>query len=88
MTVRLEASVLQVELEDDAAPFDPTAVPRPDIATPIRARPIGGLEVHLVRETMDGFAYRRVAGRNIVTQTKQARGGGAAGPQDRRNELE
>ena len=71
MTVRMEGSVLVVELADDAKPYDPTAAPHPDIDAPIEERPIGGLGVHFVRELMDGFRYRRSDGRNIVTLTKQ-----------------
>ncbi len=71
MTVRMEGSVLVVELADDAKPYDPTTAPHPDIAAPIEERPIGGLGVHFVRELMDGFRYRRSDGRNIVTLTKQ-----------------
>ena len=78
MTVRLDGGILKVELEDDARPYDPTAVPHPDIGAPIEARPIGGLGIHFVREMMDGFTYRRGEGRNIVTLTKETRAGGTA----------
>ncbi|MDE0173699.1 MAG: ATP-binding protein [Defluviicoccus sp.] len=78
MTVRLDGGVLQVELEDEAEPYDPTTVPHPDIGAPIEARPIGGLGVHFVREMMDGFAYRRGEDRNIVTLTKHTQSGGIA----------
>ena len=76
MTVRLHDGVLEVELEDEAEPYDPTTVPHPDTDAPIEARPIGGLGVHFVREMMDGFAYRRGGARNIVTLTKETRASG------------
>lgn len=79
MTVRMEGSVLVVELSDDAKPYDPTAAPHPDIDAPIERRPIGGLGVHFVRELMDSFRYRRSGGRNIVTLTMETRHGRAAG---------
>ena len=78
MTARLDDGVLKVELEDDARPYDPTTVPDPDIGAPIEERPIGGLGIHFVREMMDGFAYRRSEGRNVVTLTKETQGGGPA----------
>ena len=71
MTVRMQDGVLEVELVDDAMPYDPTRAPHPDIDAPIEQRPIGGLGVHFVRELMDGFGYRRSEGRNIVTLTKR-----------------
>ena len=78
MTVRMEGSVLVVELTDDAKPYDSTAAPHPDIDAPIEERSIGGLGVHFVRELMDGFSYRRSDGRNIVTLTKETKDGGTA----------
>ena len=78
MTVRMEGTVLVVELSDDAKAYDPTAAPDPDIDAPIEARPIGGLGVHFVRVLMDSFRYRRSDGRNIVTLTKETRNGGTA----------
>ena len=79
MTVRLDGGVLVIELADDARPYDPTLVPYPDLEAPVEERPIGGLGVHFVRQKMDGFSYRRVGGRNIVTLTKDTRDDGAAG---------
>lgn len=73
MTVRMDGSVLVIELSDDAKPYDPTAAPHPDIDAPIEKRPIGGLGVHFVRELMDSFRYRRGDGRNIVTLTRETR---------------
>lgn len=78
MTVRMEGTVLVVELSDDAKPHDPTAAPDPDIDASIEERPIGGLGVHFVRALMDGFVYRRSDGRNVVTLTKDTRSGGMA----------
>ena len=78
MTMRMEGTVLVVELSDDAKPYDPTAAPDPDIDAPIEARPIGGLGVHFVRVLMDSFLYRRSDGRNVVTLTKDTRSDGLA----------
>lgn len=76
MTVRMEGSVLVVQLADDGKPYDPTKAPHPDINASIEQRPIGGLGVHFVRVLMDEFVYRRSDGRNIVTLTKQTQAGG------------
>ncbi len=73
MTVRMEDSVMVVEINDDARPFDPTSIPEPDLEAAIINRPIGGLGAHLVRNMIDGFHYRRSNGRNIVTLTKDTK---------------
>jgi len=61
---------LRIEIADDGEPFDPTARREPDTTLPLEHRPIGGLGIHFVRKTMDGFSYRREDGHNIVTLTK------------------
>ena len=70
IALRLEADALVVVIADDSAAFDPTQVPEPDTGAPLDEREIGGLGLHLVTQMMDGFAYRRENGRNIVTLTK------------------
>ncbi|MEV8630497.1 ATP-binding protein [Streptosporangium sp. NPDC051023] len=57
-----------IRFEDDARPFDPRAGFRyPEHETPLAQRRIGGLGVYLALTALDGFDYRRVAGRNIST---------------------
>ncbi len=73
----MDGSVIVVEITDDAKPFDPFEVQKPDTDAALEDRPIGGLGVHFVREMMDGYQYRRSRGRNIVTLTKDTRGAAA-----------
>lgn len=46
-------------LEDRGGLFDPTAMPPPDLASPLEERAIGGLGVHLMHSLSDGMVYRR-----------------------------
>lgn len=62
---------LRVEVEDDGRPFDPLAVPEPDIMAPVEDRPIGGLGLCLVRKLMSDLAYERRNGRNVLTMTRR-----------------
>lgn len=55
-----------VEVSDDGKPFDPTALPAPDLGAPLAAKPIGGLGVHLIRRLCDKVAYRREGDRNVL----------------------
>ena len=71
LVVRLEGGTLVVEIVDDGGEFDPLQAPEPDIGAPLQDRAIGGLGIYLVRKTMDGVAYRRQDGRNVVTLTKR-----------------
>jgi anti-sigma regulatory factor (Ser/Thr protein kinase) len=52
------------EIIDNGRPFDPSAAPPPDIATPLDARDPGGLGIHLMRQMADRVEYRREDGQN------------------------
>ena len=71
IALRMEGSVIVVEIADDARPFDPRRAPTPDTEASIEDRDIGGLGIFLVHQTMDGLGYRLSGGRNIVTLTKR-----------------
>ncbi len=69
--IRLNYSVdekrLYFTLEDEGIPFNPVDRPPPDKIEKIEDAKIGGLGLVLVRKMMDGMAYERKDGRNIVT---------------------
>ena len=70
VVLRIEGDTLTVEIADDGRAFDPLQAPEPDLGAPLEERAVGGLGIYLVRKTMDGVAYRRQDGRNVVTLTK------------------
>lgn len=73
--LRLHADDRRVELviRDDAAPFDPLAIPAP--ATPQRIEDVvpGGQGVHLMRHFTDEVHYRREEGTNVLTLVRALR---------------
>ncbi len=56
---------------DRGKPFDPLSRADPDITLPAAARPIGGLGLFMVKQTMDGVGYAFRDGRNILTVRKK-----------------
>lgn len=70
LTLWREEADVWIELSDDGSPFDPFSRAAPDTDLAPEDRPIGGLGIHLVRHTVDVFAYRHEGGRNIVTLRK------------------
>lgn len=65
LTMGIDA--IEIRMEDDGREFDPLALNPPDIEIPVEQRPVGGLGIHLVRQTVDNITYRREAGKNILT---------------------
>ena len=63
---------LIIVLSDCAPKYDPTTTPIPNINLPLEERPMRGLGVYIVRETMDRFTYKQDdEGNNQVTIVKQ-----------------
>ncbi|MBN1948593.1 MAG: ATP-binding protein [Candidatus Cloacimonetes bacterium] len=68
--IELKADQIIIVLQDDGREFNPLSAKSPDFRTGLNEKPIGGLGIHLVRKMMDGVDYRREAGLNILTLTK------------------
>ena len=75
MTLAYEAGALEIELTDDADPFNPLLVPAPDVGAAIEDRVPGGLGIALVRALADEVQYERDANRNRVTMRFDANRG-------------
>jgi len=63
--------VFTLEVGDDGRPFNPLDQPPPDLTLPVEERPIGGLGIHIVRNSVDDVAYRRDGNRNVLTVRKR-----------------
>jgi len=61
----IEGGVL-LRLEDTGIPFDPVAVPAPDLDAPADDRPLGGQGVYLMKQLSSGVAYRREMEKNVL----------------------
>jgi len=62
---------LNLEIADDARPFNPLDAPTPDVAAPLQDKPLGGLGIHLVRTLMDHIEYKREHEQNVLIMTKK-----------------
>jgi len=60
-----------IVIEDRGRPFDPLQVPAPDLASPLRARKIGGLGVHFMRSLVDEMTYASTDGTNRLCLVKK-----------------
>jgi anti-sigma regulatory factor (Ser/Thr protein kinase) len=66
----LDQEVIEVEVEDDGRPYDPTALAPPDLSAPLRDRPVGGLGMHFVRNLMSEVTYARAGDHNRLLLKK------------------
>jgi anti-sigma regulatory factor (Ser/Thr protein kinase) len=75
-TCQIEAVGLRITLRDCGKPFNPLAVPEPDLTTDIEERQVGGLGLYFMRQLMDEvhFTFRPgendQTGCNILTMVK------------------
>jgi anti-sigma regulatory factor (Ser/Thr protein kinase) len=69
ITVRLalRPGELDMEFEDDGRAFNPLALPSPQMGGSIEQAQVGGLGVHLVRQSVDSVEYRRLSSGNVLT---------------------
>jgi serine/threonine-protein kinase RsbW len=69
--IQLNIGSVEIILQDDAPPFDPTGVPAPRLDLPLDERPLGGLGVYIMRKHSDVMTYQRTpAGLNELTLVK------------------
>ncbi len=71
---RCEAGDVTIELRDNAKPFKPGKVGRPDETIPLEDRPLGGLGLHLMHELMDEVRYETLPDGNLLTMIKRGVG--------------
>ena len=74
LTIQAEAGAdreLTITFIDEGVPYDPLARPDPDITLSIEERPVGGLGIFMVKNTMDDMTYRREDDRNVLTIRKR-----------------
>ena len=73
-TVRVEVNDDPVQVKitflDHGKPYDPLAKDDPDVTLSADERPIGGLGIFMVKQSMDDVTYEYKDGANILTLTK------------------
>ncbi len=60
-----------VQLTDSGIPFNPVAMPDPDITESAEERKIGGLGIYMVKKSMDSMTYEYKDNQNILTISKR-----------------
>jgi anti-sigma regulatory factor (Ser/Thr protein kinase) len=74
VSVERTTEALLIRLRDEADPFDPHCMPRPDVDAPLERRRPGGLGVHLMRMLVDEVHHRTLGAHgNELTLVKRFR---------------
>ncbi len=73
ITGEIERDQLSITLKfiDEGKPFNPLEKADPDLDLPIEERPIGGLGIFLVKDSVDEINYEYIDGKNVLTIRKK-----------------
>lgn len=66
-----EASTVVIDFSDRGRPYDPLSGAEPDTTLSAEERPIGGLGIYMVKNSMDHISYQYREGQNILTIQKK-----------------
>lgn len=70
IVVRYQPDQLVISISDDGIPFNLLQAEEPQTDLPLEERQIGGLGIHLVKNVMDDYEYKRDGNKNISTLYK------------------
>ena len=65
-----DPACVYITFTDGGTPYNPLEKEDPDITLGIEDRPIGGLGIFMVKETMDDMIYEYKDGKNVLTIKK------------------
>ncbi|MBQ6067544.1 MAG: ATP-binding protein [Clostridia bacterium] len=70
VSIRKDPRRAVITLTDSGVPYDPLQTKDPDVTLTAEERPIGGLGIFIVKQSMDDVIYDYRNGQNIVTIVK------------------
>lgn len=71
ITTQLVGPEFEITIRDRGKPFDPEAVPEPDLVSPLEERKTGGLGLFLMRKLMDRVTFEFTDGENVLVMAKR-----------------
>lgn len=70
LSFRIESDRILVQITDFGHVFEPADAPKPDVEAALEDRPLGGLGLFLIYQTMDNIDYQSSGDGNTLTFTK------------------
>ena len=65
-----EQGAVKIVLKDSGKPYNPLEKEDPDVTLSTEERPIGGLGIYMVKNSMDDVKYDYISGHNIFSFSK------------------
>jgi serine/threonine-protein kinase RsbW len=75
LSFRIESDRILVQITDFGHVFEPADAPKPDLEAALEDRPLGGLGLFLIYQTMDNIDYQTSEDGNKLTFTKYIKQG-------------
>lgn len=75
LSFRIESDRILVQITDFGHVFEPADAPKPDVEAALEDRPLGGLGLFLIYQTMDNIDYQSSDDGNTLTFTKYIKRG-------------
>lgn len=69
--IDVDGTFVSITFIDGGRPYDPLKKEDPDITLGVEERPIGGLGIYMVKESMDNIVYEYKNEKNILTISKK-----------------
>ena len=69
-----ESGALVITIEDHGQPFDPNAVPAPQLNVDLAEMQVGGLGIYFMRQVMDAVEFSSAGGSNKLVLVKRREG--------------
>jgi len=70
LSFRVEPDRILVQITDFGHVFEPASAPKPDLEAALVDRPLGGMGLYLIYQTMDNIDYESSEDGNTLTFTK------------------
>jgi anti-sigma regulatory factor (Ser/Thr protein kinase) len=74
VSVNIEESAVSMAFRDNGIPFDPLSSKAPDASLSLEDKPIGGLGIHIVKNSFDEVCYSFEDGFNVLSLKKIFKG--------------
>ena len=71
VSIQIDSNAVSITFRDNGKPFDPLSIEEPDISLGIDERQMGGLGIHIIKNSFNEVHYSFENGYNVLTLKKR-----------------